>query len=250
MRHNIVPNISIDCVVFGFDFEKLNVLLVERELKDTETGELLINDYTLAGYHIFEDENLDNAAARILKDVTGLENIFLEQFYTFGSPDRVSGTTDQLWIKHINEGFMERVISVGYFSLIDNTKVSLENSKRNVSWYPVKELNKVNFAFDHRFILHKALEAIRKKVRFDPVAFEMLPEKFTLSQLQKLYEVIYDITLDKRNFRKKILQLPFIVPLNEKQRGVAHKPAQLFTFSKEMYLQNNNGIIDNSTKIL
>ncbi|MCJ7821172.1 MAG: DNA mismatch repair protein MutT, partial [Bacteroidales bacterium] len=100
ISHKIVPNISVDCVVFGFDFEKLNVLLVERELKDEKTGKLLISDHTLTGYHIFDDEDLDSAASRILKGLTGLDNIFLEQFGAFGQLDRVASEKDQIWLKY------------------------------------------------------------------------------------------------------------------------------------------------------
>ena len=107
ISHKIVPNISVDCVVFGFDFQKLNVLLVERELKDEKNGKMLISDHTLAGYHIFEDEDLDSAAVRILKGLTGLDNIFLEQFGAFGQLDRVSSPKDKLWLKYINKGFAD-----------------------------------------------------------------------------------------------------------------------------------------------
>jgi hypothetical protein len=232
--HKILPNISVDCVIFGFDFEKLNVLLVERELVD-ENGKSVIKDYTLTGYHIFEDENLDNAAGRILKDLTGLDNIYLEQFSTFGNTNRVLGEKDQLWLKHINMGFAERIITVGYFSLIDNTKVSLSLKDKKIQWFPIDVIPDLEMAFDHKQIFYKALEALRTKVKSEPIGFELLPEKFTLTQLQKLLESVLEAPIEKRNFRKKISQLPYIVPLKEKQKDVAHKPAQLFLFSREVY---------------
>jgi hypothetical protein len=215
--------------------EKLNVLLVERKLKDQLSKKLLINDYTLTGYHIFEDEDMDNAAARILKDLTGLENIYLNQFYTFSRIDRVSGKKDQIWLKHINQGFADRIVTVGYFSLIDSTKVTISESNRKVKWFPVDNIPLVDMAYDHRQILFKALESLRIKVKIEPIVFELLPERFTLTQLQKLYQAIYGTDLDKRNFRKKVSQMPYIIPLNEKQKGVPHKPAQLFLFSREVY---------------
>jgi len=232
--HNIIPNISVDCVIFGFDFEKLNVLLVERELVD-ESGKLLIKDHTLTGYHIFEDEDLDNAAGRILKDLTGLDNIYLEQFSTFGNTDRVSAEKDQLWLKHINQGFAERIITVGYFSLIDNTKVSISLKDRKIQWFPIDEIAGIEMAFDHKQIFTKALEALRNKVKTEPIGFELLPDKFTLTQMQKLFESLLGAPIEKRNFRKKISQMPYVVPLNEKQKGVAHKPAQLYLFSRDVY---------------
>jgi 8-oxo-dGTP diphosphatase len=235
ISHKILPNISVDCVIFGFDFEKLNVLLVERELIDEKTHQALIKDNTLMGYHIFEDEDLDNAAARILKDLTGLDNIYLEQFYTFGNTNRVASEKDQVWLKNINQGFADRIITVGYFSLIDNTKVTLSHKSRKVQWFPVEVIANLEMAFDHKQILYKALDYLRNKIKSEPVGFELLPERFTLTQLQKLYEVLLGTTFDKRNFRKKVTQMPFVIPLKEKQKGVAHKPAQLYLFSREVY---------------
>ena len=229
----IVPNISVDCVVFGFDFNQLNVLLVERKLEEEKTGKVLIDDWTLTGYHIFEDEDFDTAAARILKGLSGLDNIFLEQFYAFGSTFRLSSTKDKLWLANQHEGFSERIITVGYFSLIDNTIVTLSHNDRNVKWFPINELPELGF--DHKEILEKALEKLRSKLRSEPIGFELLPEKFTLSQLQRLYEEVLGTKFDRRNFRKKVLQMKYVIPLDEKQKGVKHKPAQLFIFSKEVY---------------
>lgn len=235
ISHKIISNISVDCVIFGFDFEKLNVLLVERELVDEKSGRILIKDFTLTGYHIFEDEDLDKAAYRILKDLTGFENIYLEQFTVFGKTDRVSNEKDQIWLTYLNQGFSERILTVGYFSLIDSTKVTLSHNERKIHWFPIDEAHNLEWAFDHKQIFMKALEVLRNKVRTEPIAFELLPERFTLTQLQKLYEAIYGTPIDKRNFRKKIVQMPFIVALKEKQKGVPHKPAQLFLFSREVF---------------
>jgi 8-oxo-dGTP diphosphatase len=233
--HKILPNVSVDCVIFGFDFEKLNVLLVERKFEDVKSGEVLINDLTLTGYHIYEDEDIDSAASRILKDITGFENIYLDQFYTFGKTDRVLGEKDQLWLKHINQGFSDRILTVGYFSLIDSTKVSLEHAHRKIQWYPVESISDLDLAFDHKQIFYKALEFLRIKVKVEPIVFELLPERFTLTQLQKLYEAVFGSVIDKRNFRKKVSQMPYVIPLNEKQKGVPHKPAQLYLFSREVF---------------
>jgi 8-oxo-dGTP diphosphatase len=243
LSHKIVPNISVDCVIFGFDFQKLNVLLVERDMKDEKTGKFLINDHTLAGYHIYEDEDIDSAAARILKDLTGLDNIFLEQFGTFGQLDRVAGEKDQLWFKYIKQGFAERIVTVGYLSLIDNTKVTLKLSDRDVRWVPVNEMEDMEMAFDHKIIFYKALEALQRKVKIEPIAFELLPDYFTLSQLQKLYEALLGASFDKRNFRKKVAQMHYVIALKKKQKGVAHKPAQYYLFSREVYEKTRKGRI-------
>jgi 8-oxo-dGTP diphosphatase len=243
ISHKIVPNISVDCVVFGFDFEKLNVLLVERELKDEKSGKLLIKDHTLTGYHIFEDEDLDTAANNILKNLTGLDNIFLEQFAAFGQLDRVAGDKDKVWLKYINKGFAERIVTVGYLALIDNSKVTLHLKDKNVQWFPVNKINGMAMAFDHKYIFYKALDALQKKVKVEPIAFELLPDYFTLSQLQKLYEALLGISFDKRNFRKKVSQMHFVIPIKKKQKGVPHKPAQYYLFSREVYEKTRKGKI-------
>ncbi len=245
IEHKILPNVSIDCVIFGFDFETLNVLLVERKLELPDSN-IVISDYTLTGYHIYEDEELDTAAVRILKSLTGLENIYLQQFYAFGGLQRVASEKDQLWLKHINQGFSDRIITIGYYSLIDSTQFTISRTEKNVQWFPIDQLPEMEFAFDHKEILEKALDALRQKIRIEPVVFELLPERFTLTQLQKLYESILGIRFDKRNFRKKLNQMPFIVPLNEKQKGVSHKPAQLFMFSMDIFQKTRksaNGLV-------
>ena len=243
ISHKIVPNISVDCVIFGFDFEKLNVLLVEREMKDKKNGEILIKDHTLAGYHIFEDEDLDSAAARILKGLTGLDNIFLEQFGAFGQLDRVSSPKDKMWLDYINKGFADRVVTVGYLALIDNTKVTLTLKDRNVAWFPVSTVQDMDMAFDHRYLFYTALEALQRKVKVEPIVFELLPDYFTISQLQKAYEAVLGTSFDKRNFRKKVAQMHYVIPLRKKQQGVPHKPAQYYLFSREVYEKTRKGRI-------
>ncbi len=243
ISHKIVPNISVDCVIFGFDFEKLNVLLVERELKDEKTGKILIKDHTLTGYHIYDDEDFDVAASNILKDLTGLDNIFLEQFAAFGQLDRVASEKDRLWLKYINKGFAERIITVGYLALIDNTKVTLKLKEKKVQWFPVNMVGEMEMAFDHKYIFYKALEALQRKVKVEPIAFELLPDYFTLSQLQKLYEALLGTSFDKRNFRKKVGQMHYVIPIKKKQTSVAHKPARYYLFSREVYEKTRKGRI-------
>lgn len=225
--------ISVDCVIFGFDFERLNVLLVERCLVDPQTGKTVINDLTLTGNHIFNDEDLDTAASRILYDLTGLENIYLEQFKVFGHPERLNKPADQLWLASSGRDSTSRIITVGYFSLLNKQEVTLQWKGRNVKWYPISEVKEL--AFDHKDILDEALKALRNKLRQEPIGFELLPEKFTLSQMQKLYEIILGIELDKRNFRKKVARMKYLEPLDEKQRGVSHKPGRLYIFNKQVY---------------
>ena len=226
----------MDCVIFGFDFEKLNVILVERVLEDPKTKELLISDYTLTGNHALVDEPLEEAARRVLYDLTGLQNIFLKQYYTTGDPDRLMKETDQLWLKSIGKNPADRVVSVCFFSLLNCKDVELKKSNRNAAWHPVREVS--NLGFDDADILEKALVSLQIMLQNEPIGFEMLPEKFTLSQLQRLYEEVFGIKLDKRNFRKKVSKVKYIVPLEEKQKGVAHKPARYYKFSNKTYLKS------------
>lgn len=230
---NIITNISVDCVIFGFDGQNLNILLVERELKKENSDVTIFLDHTLLGFHIYRDEELIDAAKRVLKELTGLDNIFLEQVTALGGLDRLSKEKDREWMKHVSFEIDPRTITVVYNALIDSTKVNIKETDRKAQWFPVHNLPEMGF--DHREIVDLALENLRVKVLLEPIVFELLPEKFTLTQLQKVYEVVLDIELDRRNFRKKIAQMKYIIPLNEKQKGVAHKPAQLFFFSKEVF---------------
>jgi 8-oxo-dGTP diphosphatase len=232
LADNTNPYISVDCVIFGFDFEKLNVLLVERCLEN-EKGEVTFCDHSLVGHHIRMDESLDDAAARVLLLTTGLTNIYLEQFHTFGSANRLKKERAQTWLKYLGRNPDQRVITVGYFSLVNTNAVHVSYTQKHAGWFDINEIGEL--AFDHNEILTKGLESLQQKIKTEPIAFELLPPKFTLTQLQKLYEVVLGVEIDKRNFRKKAQQASYIVPLNEKQKDVSHKPAQLFMFSRDIY---------------
>lgn len=233
MSRKWVSNVSVDCVIFGFDQDQLKVLMVERTLRKPESEEVIFSDLTLTGYHIYEDENLDDAAARIVKDLTGLDNIRLEQFYTFGSLDRLEHPNDQLWLEQFGEVFSKRVITVGYFSLLPSTNIEIVQKGRIVRWYPVNDVH--NLAYDHQQILERALLHLRYKLQQEAIGFELLPDKFSLTDMQKLYEAVLGTCFDKRNFRKKVSQMNYVIPLKEKQKGVAHKPARLYMFSREVF---------------
>ena len=234
------PSISVDCVVFGYDEMRLNALLVKRTLNQSDTSTSTV--WTLTGNHIYQKEPLEEAAARVLRDLTGLEDVYLEQFGSFADPDRLKNPKDQEWLRSIDHDPERRVITVGYFALLDSTKVTLEWRGREVEWKPVREVGVLGF--DHNHILDKALEALRNKMRHEPIGFELLPEKFTLTQLQNLYEQIFDTRFDKRNFRKKVARMKYVIPLDEKQVGVPHKPAQLFVFSREVYEKTRTELFD------
>jgi len=230
--YKIIPNLSVDCVIFGFDSGELKVLLKERKWI-AKNGNVIVDDHTLTGHHVLEGERPDNAAKRVLKMVTGFDNIFLEQFHTFGHPDRLNNEKEQLWVKHSGFNISKHVITVGYFALVDCDKFRPDEKHQDIAWFSVNNLPELGF--DHKEIIEYALESLRLKIQFDPISFELLPEKFTLAQLQKLYEAIFNVSFDRRNFRKKVKQMKFIIPLDEKQSGVKHKPAQVFLFSRDVY---------------
>ncbi|MCK5781230.1 MAG: NUDIX hydrolase [Flavobacteriales bacterium] len=219
-------DISVDCVVFGFHENKLRVLLIEREQNSDEKGCV----YALPGDLVFSQEHIDHAAERVLFELTNLKGIYLEQFHTFGDPKRVSTEKDQKWLKSIRKDPNARVITIAYFSLVkmEDYVPSPSSFAERAEWKDVSDIPQL--AFDHNAILDKALEVLRNKVANNKIGFELLPEKFTLGQLQQLYEVILDKQLDKRNFRKSIKKIDTIKALEEKQKGVLHKPAQLFTY--------------------
>lgn len=225
-------HISVDCVIFGFDFENLNVLLVERTLFD-DNNEVVFSDLTLTGNHIYRHEDLDDAAKRILFNLTGLENIYMEQFHTFYHPDRLKAKNDVLWIESIGKNPDSRVITISYFSMLDKNKIKLVKKDRNVAWYPVNEVTEL--AYDHKLILDKALDSLRLKLAHEPIAFELLPTKFSISQLQRVYEVIMNDKYDRRNFRRKALRMKYLIELKERQTDVKHIPAKLYMFSKDVY---------------
>jgi 8-oxo-dGTP diphosphatase len=208
------PALTVDVVVFALDEEDLQVMLVERDLKP------FAGQWALPGGFVRVDESLEDAARRELEEETGLKNIFLEQLYTFGD---------------LNRDPRERVVTVAYYALVnfEGHDVHASTDARNAAWFAVNDLPKL--AFDHEKILKTAHERLRGKVRYQPIGFELLPEKFTLRQLQHLYEVILDRELDKRNFRKKVLGMEIVKETNEIEKDVAHRAARLYRFDKRMY---------------
>jgi 8-oxo-dGTP diphosphatase len=224
-----MSDISVDCVVFGYDENQLKVLLIEQKRVNKDAPAR----YALPGDLVYESEGLDAAAARVLKELTSLENVYLEQFRSFGDPNRVSKQKDLAWLRAFRQNPDVRVITVGYYSLVKMEQYQPEASSfaKDAVWMPIN--NVPELAFDHNMILNQALAALRSKFKFYPVEFQLLPKKFTLSQLQELNELILEEKLDKRNFRRKALKLEGLVPLDEKQKGVLHKPAQLYSFAEK-----------------
>jgi 8-oxo-dGTP diphosphatase len=227
---NLNNGISADCVIFGFDFEKIQVLLIERESSNSKTPE-----YALPGDLIYDDENLDQAADRVLKELTGLTDIFLEQLGAFGDPNRLNKDADRKWLQSVRANPDVRVITVAYFALVNLRSFNPRPSHfaRNVVWKPLNEIKEL--AFDHLDILNAAKRRLKINLDLRPIGFNLLPEKFTLTQLHKLYEAIQGKEIDKRNFRRKMAKLQIVERLNDKQKGVPHKPSNYYSFDLENY---------------
>ena len=224
------PYVSVDCVLIGFDGEELSVLLVKRQgVVDKD-----FCDTKLPGSLIYMDESLDEAAERVLTELTGLKNVNLEQFKAFGATGRASNPKDALWLErfHSLKSPVERIVSVAYLSLqkVDR-KMIVPTYKYKPCWKPVKEIE--NLAFDHKQIVEDALLYIRNRAELNPsFLFSLLPKKFTASQMRKLFELVYDRVFDVRNFHKRIAQMPYVVVLDEKEKGVPHRAARYYKFDK------------------
>jgi 8-oxo-dGTP diphosphatase len=206
--------LSVDCVVFGYHEKKLKVLLIKRGAAPFK------GKWALPGDLVYPNENIDVAAKRILKDLTGINNLFMEQTLVYGQVDRHPAG---------------RVITTGYYALIDISKHDPSASAwaDGVYWMDFDELP--DLAFDHDKILNDAVEILRTSVRHKPIGFELLPVKFALAQLQELYEAILDEKYDKANFRKRIVSQDLLIDLKEMQKGVPHRPARLYSFDPEKY---------------
>lgn len=226
------PHISVDCVVFGFDGEKLKVLLIERSINEQNE---LYNDKKLPGSIILNNEDLDEAASRVLTELTGLKNIYLSQFRSFGDPNRVSNPRDRLWLERTTQLEIGRIVTVAYTALIKiDRKLVFSAADSSANWYDTKEIAKMQLAFDHNQIIEKGLEHILHQVKLEPhVLFELLPKKFTISQLRILHDVVHQTRSDVRNFQKKVSQMPYLVMLDEVEEGVPHRAARLYKFDRK-----------------
>ncbi len=206
-------NIAVDCIIFGFDNEGLKLLLLKRSFEPAK------GKWSLMGGFLKEEESLDDAAARVLENLTGLQNVYMEQLAAFGDVGRDPG---------------DRVISAAYFALInidDSDRALVE--KHNAHWVLFKEVP--DLIFDHNAMVIRALKRLRRKAATEPIGFNLLPEKFTLTQLQRMYEAVFQHELDKRNFRKKILQMNVLEKLEEKDKESSKRGAYLYCFNEQKY---------------
>ena len=224
------PSVSVDCVIFGFDGTALKILLVERETKKEDAT---VPDHKLPGSLIRQDEDLRSAAYRVLEEMTGIRNIYLKQLHVFSEPRRVEGEYLR-WLREYYRVETDRVITVAYYSLLKlNKGIELHTRRKHAVWADVQQVR--HLALDHKKILMEALSTLSRELIHSPIAFELLPRKFTIRQLQSLYEGILGIEIDNRNFRKKIFSLGYLIPSTEYEANVAHKPARYYTFNKTAY---------------
>lgn len=204
--------LSVDCVIFGFDENKLKVLLIRSDLKKYQ------GKYSLLGDLVHPSEDLDAAAYRVLKQRTGLNDVYLEQVQTFGSVVRHPAG---------------RVVTVAYCSLINVQHHKLRILENDLHWHDVKSVS--DLAFDHKEILEACYERLQKRVQEHPLGFNLLPKKFSLRELQNLYEAILDVKMDRRNFRKKFFSMDFLTDTNEMEQDVPHRPGKLYKFNYDKY---------------
>ncbi len=216
VEQSIINAITIDCVIFGFDDGNLKVLLI-RHAKGISKGK-----WGLPGGWIKEKESIDNAAHRVLNELTGLNRIYLEQLKAFGEPERFP---------------LGRVITIGYYALIkiEDYHIKAGFTASDAQWFKIKDIP--NLIYDHNTIFNFSLKHLRNRVKQAPIGFNLLPEKFTLLQLMQLYEEILGIEMDKSNFRRKILRMKLLLALDEKEKDVSHRAAKLYKFDYKIYQQ-------------
>ena len=228
-----VPHISVDTVIFGFNGDQLKVLLLKMKFNQ---------QWFLPGGYMKKEENLESAAIRVLRERTQLDKIFLQEFAVFSELNRSEETfkdfPDDLWHK-------KRFISVGYYALVNHKDVSPigDELSESCDWIILDELESQNITMDHKQIIEKALNTLREQISYKPIGLNLLPEIFTLPELQKLYEAILGITLNRGNFYRKIKNIGILKKLDEKRKGGAHKAPDLYTFDQENYFKIlENGI--------
>lgn len=209
--------ITVDCVIFGFDNNELKILLIRSDL------EMYTGKWSLLGDFAHDDEELDGAAYRVLHERTGMDDVYLEQVRTFSKPDRHPGG---------------RVLTVAYCSLLNSSHHSLEILDNEIHWHTVKNIRDEDIAFDHKEILDTCYAWLQKRMLEHPLGLNLLPEKFSLRELQNLYEAILDVKLDRRNFRKKFFSMDFLIDTGEYEDDVPHRPGRLYRFDYDKYEHN------------
>lgn len=231
-RDRILPHLSVDCVVFGFHENQLRVLLLQ--FKNTDI-------WGLSGGRVYKEESVQDAAYRILEERTGLRDVFLQQFYTFGDPGRLDNVNfREIFARQgiqldADNVLFDRTVSVGYYALVEFARVHPvpDLLSETCRWWDIQDLP--NLIFDHKEIVQVAIRTLRQHLSYEPVGLNLLPEKFTMPELHRLYETILGQPLERRNFQKRILGYDILIRLDERRTGGAYKSPYLYQFDKEKY---------------
>ncbi|MBO6201408.1 MAG: NUDIX hydrolase [Chryseobacterium sp.] len=240
MNFNFIHTyVSVDCVVFGFDNEnRLNILLV---LKNRDKAQME-KQRRLPGSLILSDEDVDDAAQRVLHEITGIKKMVLKQFRCFADPKRASDPSDAKWMEEEYKFGIDRVITVAYLSLCRIDQKMNSTKYDTVDWFPIDKIP--NLPFDHNLIVRESLIEIRKWIESDfSIIFELLPKKFTIRQLYQLYNDLSERYIDIKNFHKKISGFNYIIPLEEIEKNVSHRAARYYKFDAKVYKKNNTKLI-------
>lgn len=210
------PALTADCIIFGFDAGELKILLIERGLEPFK------GKWAIPGGFLNMNENADDCAKRELYEETGLQNVFMEQLYTFSDAGRDP---------------RGHVVTIAYYALVKLSDYSVKagDDAKNAQWFGISQIPPL--AFDHDQVLKVALSRLRSKIRYQPIGFELLPDKFTLPDLQNLYEAILEVKIDRRNFRRKIIQTGLLIDHDESVKGMPHKGAKYYSFDKKRYME-------------
>ena len=224
-------HVSVDCVVLGYDGNRMNVLLIRRS--GEEAGEAF-HDMKLPGSIINMDEDLDEAARRVLFALTGLKKVELIQFKAFGSKDRTKDPKDVHWLERAHRLKVDRIVTIAYLSLVKIDRTISDFNGYEALWVPLDEVPRL--AFDHNIIVREAEARVRELVRMDPsMMFRLLPRRFTASQLRVVYCLLTGTVIDARNFYKKLAVMPYVLPLDQVQTAVAHRAARYYVFDRKKY---------------
>lgn len=240
MNFNFIHTyVSVDCVVFGFDNEnRLNILLV---LKNRDKAQME-KQRRLPGSLILSDEDVDDAAQRVLYEITGIKKMVLKQFRCFADPQRASDPGDAKWMEEEYKFSIDRIITVAYLSLCRIDQKMNSTKYDTVDWFPIDKIP--NLPFDHNLIVKESLVEIRKWIESDfTIIFELLPKKFTIRQLYQLYNDLSERYIDIKNFHKKISGFNYIIPLEEIEKNVSHRAARYYKFDAKIYKKNNTKLI-------
>ncbi|MBE0390801.1 NUDIX hydrolase [Flavobacterium sp. PL002] len=226
-----INNLSVECVIFGLDTDNLSVLLKKRTLNLFDDNYPVIDDWILPGQNVFKSNNLAQSADNILKTITSKQFGNKKQFRTYGSHKRVQTDKDLLWIR--SKGGETRNLTVIYYLTLPLENIIIEKNS-DFKWFAINTLPEIGF--DHQNIINDAYDDLKTKIMTEPIMFDLVPTKFTLNELQSAFEILLNIELDNRNFRKKAISKPYIVPLEDKRKvGISKKPSKLYMFSKDVF---------------